>query len=438
MRIRIPEMMRALVGVLSQANIKKIIFTFFVTGLMVVLPACAAPQQPTPGTIPTVLVPLPTLAPVPLDSSQCQSIVVKPTPDANSAPSLFAKPGQGMNEHISGPDSATATIVVYSDFSCPNCAVLATFLDQLREDYPDDLRLVFRHFPILTAYPNSGAAVRAAEAAHLQGKFWAMHDALFANQAEWTGKTDQALVEYLVSVAGELGMESGQFESDLESPAIAEIPEKMFASGLEIGLPGAPLLLINGQIYTGPLNYSSLKFIVGLIALGERQFSNCPETVIDPARRYFATLKTEKGDVVIRLYADVAPVTVNSFVFLARSGWYENITFHRVIPGSLAQTGDPSGTGAGTPGYFIVTESSAGLKFDRAGLVGMANSGLDTNGSQFFITLGPLPQLDDNYTIFGEVISGLEILEQLTPRDPLPGQDAPPGDLLLGIKIEER
>ena len=371
------------------------------------------------------------------DLAQCQSVAAPPTPDAE-APSLFAKPGQGMYDHLRGPDLAPATIIVYSDFACPTCAALSEILERLVDEHPADLRLVYRHFPILTAYPNAGMAVRAAEAAHLQGKFWQMHDALFENQAEWTELADPALGEYLVGLAGKIGLESGQFESDLESPVIADVPEKAFDLGLEIGLPGTPLLLINGQIYTGPVNFGSLKFIVGMIALGERQFSTCPEMVLEPGVRYYATLETEKGDVVLRLYADKAPLTVNSFIFLARNGWYEQITFHRVIPDFVAQTGDPSGTGAGNPGYFIVNETEAGLKFDRAGLLGMANSGPDTNGSQFFITLGPAPHLDGNYTVFGEVVSGLDVLEQLTPRDPLPGQDAPAGDRLIGIVIEER
>lgn len=401
------------------------------------LSACAAPPQETPTPIPLpTFPPTATFAPLPL-AAQCQSVSAQPTPDASTF-SLFPRPGQWDYDHLLGPDFAPATIVVYSDFACPTCAALAEILNRLAAEYPDDLLLVYRHFPILTAYPNSGVAVRAAEAAHAQGKFWEMHNALFENQAEWAELDEAALGRYLLSLAGEIGLDSGQFESDLNSSPIREIPEKAFESGLEIGLPGAPLLLVNGQIYTGPLNFSSLHYIIGLIALGERQFSSCPEMTIDPAKRYFATLKTEKGEVVLRLYADKAPVAVNNFIFLARNGWYEGITFHRVIPGFVAQTGDPSGTGSGNPGYFLSNEIAPGLGFDRAGLVGMANSGPDTNGSQFFITLGPAPHLDGNYTLFGEVIAGLEVLAQLTERDPLSGQYAPPGDLLIGVVIEER
>jgi cyclophilin family peptidyl-prolyl cis-trans isomerase/predicted DsbA family dithiol-disulfide isomerase len=405
--------------------------------LCLALSACAAPPQETPTPIPVPTFP-PTATFEPLAfTAQCQRVSAQPTPDS-SAVSLFPRPGEWEYDHLLGPDLAPATIVVYSDFACPTCAALAEILKRLAAESPDDLLLVYRHFPILTAYPNSGAAVRAAEAAHAQDKFWAMHNALFENQAEWAELDEAALGRYLVSLAGQLGLDSGQFESDLVSSDVAEIPVRAFESGLDIGLPGAPLLLVNGQIYTGPINYSSLAYVVGLIALGERQFSFCPEMTIDPARRYFATLKTEKGEVVLRLYADKAPATVNSFIFLARNGWYENITFHRVIPGYVAQTGDPSGTGAGNPGYLLSNEITSGLGFDRAGLVGMSNSGPDTNGSQFFITLGPAPHLDGNYTIFGEVVSGLEIVESLSPRDVIPGQYAPPGDRLLGIVIEER
>ena len=104
--------------------------------------------------------------------------------------------------------------------------------------------------------------------------------------------------------------------------------------------------------------------------------------VIDPAKQYIATLKTEKGDIVIQLFADKAPLAVNSFVFLAREGWFNGVTFHRVLPGFVAQAGDPSATGMGGPGYFFRNETND-LLYDKPGMVGMANSGADSNGSQF-------------------------------------------------------
>jgi cyclophilin family peptidyl-prolyl cis-trans isomerase len=141
---------------------------------------------------------------------------------------------------------------------------------------------------------------------------------------------------------------------------------------------------------------------------------------------------------VLQLFADKTPLAVNSFVFLAQKGWFDDITFHRVLPGFVAQTGDPSGTGQGNPGYMFNNESHPTLKFDQAGMVGMANSGPDTNGSQFFVTYGPAPHLDGSYTIFGKVLSGMDVVEQLTPRDPQPGLSLPPGDKLITVTIEEK
>ncbi len=161
-----------------------------------------------------------------------------------------------------------------------------------------------------------------------------------------------------------------------------------------------------------------------------------PEMSIDLSKVYYATLKTEKGDIRVQLFADRVPVTVNNFVFLAREGFYDNTTFHRVLDNFMAQAGDPTGTGSGGPGYQFQDEFVPGLGFDRPNLLAMANSGPRTNGSQFFITFAPTDWLNNLHTIFGEVISGQEVLDQITRRDP--GQNpTEPGDALLTIEIEE-
>lgn len=131
---------------------------------------------------------------------------------------------------------------------------------------------------------------------------------------------------------------------------------------------------------------------------------------------------------------------MNSFVFLSNEGYFNGVTFHRVLKNFVAQSGDPSGTGGGGPGYQFANEISEDLKFDRAGLLGMANSGADTNGSQFFITYKELPTLDGDYTIFGEVIEGMDVVNQLTPRNPDAAEETnlPPGDKILSITIEEK
>lgn len=164
-------------------------------------------------------------------------------------------------------------------------------------------------------------------------------------------------------------------------------------------------------------------------------YSAPPAMSIDPKKKYQATLVTDKGNIVIDLYADKAPNTVNNFVFLARQGFYDGLTFHRVIPGFMAQGGDPTGTGAGGPGYQFADEFSPDLKHDGPGVLSMANAGANTNGSQFFITYAATPWLDGKHSIFGRVVQGLEVLQAITPRDP--STATTPGDVIRRIEITE-
>ncbi len=167
------------------------------------------------------------------------------------------------------------------------------------------------------------------------------------------------------------------------------------------------------------------------------QTKPCPPMTIDVNKQYTATVKLQKGgEFVIQLYPDKAPITVNSFVYLARDGYFDGVTFHRVLEGFMAQGGDPAGSGSGGPGYEFVNEDSD-LKFDKAGVVAMANAGRDTNGSQFFITFAPTPNLDGGYTIFGQVIEGMDVVNGITRRDP----DQNPtftGDVIQSVTIAEK
>jgi cyclophilin family peptidyl-prolyl cis-trans isomerase len=165
-------------------------------------------------------------------------------------------------------------------------------------------------------------------------------------------------------------------------------------------------------------------------------YSAYPDMVIDPARQYQAVIQTEKGEMLIELFPQQAPLTVNNFVFLATEGFYDNTTFHRVLEDFMAQAGDPTGTGTGGPGYQFGDETDNGFFFDRPGLLAMANAGPGTNGSQFFITFAPTPWLDGGHTIFGELIEGEETLNSISLREP--GAAATPGDLIIRIDIYER
>jgi cyclophilin family peptidyl-prolyl cis-trans isomerase len=168
-----------------------------------------------------------------------------------------------------------------------------------------------------------------------------------------------------------------------------------------------------------------------------KNYDAYPEMTIDQAKQYFATFKMEKGgEFVVQLFADKAPLAVNSFVFLAKDGYFNGVTFHRVLDGFVAQGGDPTGTGMGGPGYEFANETSD-LTFDKPGVLAMANAGANTNGSQFFITYAPLENLNGGYTIFGQVVSGMDVVNGLTRRNP----DYSPnfsGDVISSITIEEK
>ena len=145
---------------------------------------------------------------------------------------------------------------------------------------------------------------------------------------------------WVTDQAGELELDQARFTADFNSAATIERVQKAAEEGAKIGIPRLPFFLINGQIYTGSTDYDAMSQIVSLIKLGERQFSECPPMTIDASKQYIATLHTEKGDILLQLYPEKAPLAVNSFVFLTRQSWFDDITFHRVLPGFMAQTGD--------------------------------------------------------------------------------------------------
>lgn len=143
-----------------------------------------------------------------------------------------------------------------------------------------------------------------------------------------------------------------------------------------------------------------------------------PQRVLEDGKDYHARLKTTKGDILLDLLEKEAPNTVNSFVFLALHRFFEGVAWHRVIPGFVAQTGDPTGTGRGGPGYSFGLEIAPGLAFDREGMVGMARTqDPNSNGSQFFITLAPTPHLTGQYTLFAKVVEGMEVVRRLAPTE---------------------
>jgi len=203
-----------------------------------------------------------------------------------------------------------------------------------------------------------------------------------------------------------------------------------------LGTPATPTLTLEPTL-TPTIDPNSPTPEPPTATLSYKQYESAPPMTIDVNKQYFATFKMAKGgEFVVQLYPDKAPITVNSFVFLAREGFFNGITFHRVLEGFMAQGGDPTGTGMSGPGYQFVNEDSD-LTFDKPGVLAMANAGRDTNGSQFFITFVPTEYLNGGYTIFGQVISGMDVVNGITRRDPEQMPDFP-GDMIESITIEEK
>lgn len=166
-----------------------------------------------------------------------------------------------------------------------------------------------------------------------------------------------------------------------------------------------------------------------------KQWKTPPAMQIDPSKKYKARMETEKGIMVFELFADRTPITVNSFVFLAREGFYDGVIFHRVIGDFMVQGGDPTGTGTGGPGYRFQDEFHPSLKHDKRGVLSMANAGPGTNGSQFFITHGPTPHLNNRHSVFGQLVEGEKVLMSIPDRDP--GKLNAPAVKIIRVTIEE-
>jgi len=311
----------------------------------------------------------------------------------------------------------------------------------LEDTYGEDIQATYRHFA-LSFHDKAPITGEATEAAGAQGKFWEMHDLLYERQQEWGRLAVDATQAKLVEYAEELGLDTDRFAQELGDHVYLDKVNADTQIAMQAGLPGTPTYIINGVVYPTQefgLHPTRIAAFIELLKLKDRMYTAPPPQVIDPDKGYVATIRTEYGDIVIELYADQVPVNVNSFVFLAQEGWYDGVTFHRVMPGFVAQAGDPTGSGVGAPGYRCEDEIVPTLAYDGAGVVGMASGGPGTGsiGSQFFITYDALPDLTGKYTIIGRVVEGMDAVESLTPRDPNQGA-VPPGDVIETILIEER
>jgi len=172
------------------------------------------------------------------------------------------------------------------------------------------------------------------------------------------------------------------------------------------------------------MNSSTKKLLIGLAVVIAIAVVVVVITKMPEETKTYATIETEKGNLVLELFASDVPMTVNNFVTLAREGFYDGLTFHRVVPGFVVQGGDPNGDGTGGPGYQFDDEFTEHTHV--AGALSMANSGPNTNGSQFFITYTPQHHLDGHHSVFGQLIEGMDVLERIEQ-----------GDVMIRVTIEE-
>ena len=331
-------------------------------------------------------------------------------------------------DHVLSVEDPAITLILYSDYACDMCNSLYQITQAILLNYPGDIEFIYRYFPLpdmeneeeLTAAdPKSLIAIQASEASSNQGYFWEMYSLLNDNYDTWAEYDEQTFIDWILSqVANIEELDVSKFEDDMFSEEIIAIANNSMENAIKDGVTYIPFLGIDDSAIPGDYyEYTSLNEnlgqVIALTRLEDIQYDECPEMTIDTDKDYYAKVTTDIGEFTIHLFDDVAPFTVNSFIFLAENDWYDDVYFHRIEPGFVAQVGDPTGTGMGNPGYLYSLEVSDDLTFDRAGLVAMANSGPNSNGSQFFITYDATPHLDGSYTIFGEVVEGMDVVEAL-------------------------
>ena len=338
------------------------------------------------------------------------------------------------DDHVFGKVDATSTLVEYGDPQCPACAAFQPMVKTLLASYSDTLKIVSRHYPLTSIHDKALVASRALEAANEQGKFSELQDLLYSRQTEWSSVPITDFNKTLDGFAKELKMDVDKFDKSLASPEIAARVDRDIKSGTVLQLQATPSLFLDGQPIPstafsdpnlGPNLASYLKRRAGyktFLAAKPLRFAK-PESVSDGKSIYEVTLKTSKGDVVLELDPKIAPVNVNSFLFLAQKGYYNDtkIQLNDAQVNALLFS-DPSGSGLGTSGYECDSELSAtpATAWKTPGTVALFKStgqDADQTGSQIVITFAESPQLAGAFTVIGQVTKGLELAKMLAPDD---------------------
>jgi len=434
---------------------------FFMPILLVaaiLLSACAAAEKAAePTAAPTAA---PTQAAASSGEQPAASGVItsedKPCVPFNLLSQSLTTPYPGLPEvtdedYIVGPKDAPVTFMVYSEPQCPYCAQFDPIVESFTALYPNDVRFVFRLRPFPESFHDKSIlASQAMVAAGLQGKFDEFRIWIFERQNKnpnnpavaslaetefWAKLPPTDLANWLKERVSDLGINPDQFVKDMLSDAVIKKVQDAKASADAIGVSGTPTLFING--YEWPENQRGneiFSIYTRLLINTEKEYKSCPALSLDTTKSYSATISTTKGDIVVDLFADKAPYAVNSFVFLAREGWYNNMPI--ISTDQFMLSGDPTDTGYGGPGYAFKDEIDGALSFNEPGMLASFayNVGSGTNGSTFFINKIALPE-QSGRTIFGKVTSGMDVLASLAIRDNI---FKPAADNILGVTITEK
>ena len=344
---------------------------------------------------------------------------------------LFA-PASGFppvteDDLVVGPDDASVTFIEYSQLTCPACGGFAPTMTAIQERYPDDVRIVFRHFPF---QDKSVLAAQALEAAEKQGKFNEFKKFMFKRRAKsggdpeltnlpddafWGSVAEKDFDAWLEKNIVELGLEPTQFLEDMYSTEIVEKVQAALNSAQILGISSTPALFFNGFKWPDDIQRTVEQFsvFIQLVKNQEIEYDACPPVVTQTDKNYSATISTTKGDIIVDLYADIAPYAVNSFVFLAQEGWYDGLPF--IAADEFVLSGDPSDTGSGGVGYIYLDELNAEYSLTDIGMLATYNTRAGTNGSTFFINKTSLEN-QQSRTIFGKVTEGMDVVNALELR----------------------
>lgn len=286
-----------------------------------------------------------------------------------------------------GPEDAVMTLIEYADFQCPYCSRAGLIALEFQAAHPDEVRYVYRHFP-LSFHEKAPMSAYAADAAGKQGLFFEAERWLYETQSDWTyleslEEFDAWLRENIQTALPDLDYE--KWTADYESEEVRAVVDASFDKVNATGLiSGTPTFFAN--FYQTSYEPAVLEQYIDLFKMQKSYRTSCPVMALEAGKEYRAVLHTTAGDVVIDLFEEEAPNLVSSFMALAADGFYNGNTFHNVVDGFIAQTGDPSATGVGLAGYYLEDENLNNGGFNEPGAVAMANTGEDKNSSQFFLT----------------------------------------------------